>query len=352
MKKIAIVSNNLKVGGIQKSLINLLNLLSKNEYEIDCYLYNSDNFFKDDISKKINIITLKHRWKWLKLIPFNIVNKTTKSRLKDKNYDVVIDFDGYQLDTALEVTLSKCKNKIIWIHSDLQKKYDYEYKYRILHFFNKKKYDYYDKIVFVSKGVIEPFCTLNHKTGDNNNYFVIPNYINSPDILHKSKEKCDLKVNSDIYNFISVGRLSYAKGYDLVLKYMYELQKYRQDFHFYLIGSGPEKSKLLMLVEKYNLKDKVTFLGNKSNPYKYMKLMDGFILRSRYEGQGIVLMEAKVLGLEIFIPKFLENYNEDIKGKKDILESLRKASKKNKQIDKLLDYNNKIVSKLYEIIDK
>ena len=57
----------------------------------------------------------------------------------------------------------------------------------------------------------------------------------------------------------------------------------------------------------------ITLLGNQPNPFKYLKLMDGFVLTSRYEGQGMVLWEAKALGLEIFMSKNLEKYNDGLR---------------------------------------
>ena len=64
-------------------------------------------------------------------------------------------------------------------------------------------------------------------------------------------------------------------------------------------------------------------MGSQKNPFEYMKKMDAFVITSRYEGQGMVILEAKVIGLPIFIPKHLEKYVEGIEGciniEKDIL---------------------------------
>jgi len=87
--------------------------------------------------------------------------------------------------------------------------------------------------------------------------------------------------------------------------------------------------------------------------YKYMKKMDGFVLESRYEGQGIVILEAKALGLDLIIPTHLKEYIEDVPFSNNLINSLNNAKKKNiKEIDTLEKYNNNIKTKLNELFKK
>ena len=286
MKRIAILSKNLKVGGIQRSLINFLNLIDYSKYQVDCYLYEKEIFYHEQINKNVNLIFLKPRPKLIKFIPFTIVKQFSKCRLENKKYDFVIDYDGYQTDTAVDAILSSSKTKICWIHQNYLMKAKEEIKYRILHFFMKGKYKYYDRFVAVSRGVIEPFEILN-KIKINEKCIVIPNYIDTSIIFERAKEPCDLEVDNTKYNFVSVGRICKAKGYDILINYLFELTKYRKDFHFYLIGDGVERSRIEKQINDLHMNDYITLLGNQSNPFKYLKLMDGFILTSRYEGQGM-----------------------------------------------------------------
>ena len=52
-------------------------------------------------------------------------------------------------------------------------------------------------------------------------------------------------------------------------------------------------------IEKYNLQDKIEFLGAKKNPYPYMKLADTVLLTSDYEGYPVVFIEALILNKPI-----------------------------------------------------
>ena len=347
MKKVAIFSNDLSVGGIQKSLLNLLNNIDFAKYQVDLYLLKNKDFYQEKIPAKVKVYYLNFNAKFLKLIPFNILTFFYKYKGEKKNYDLAIDYDGYQSLTALNALKCNAKKRIMWIHSDWKKRYQNDKKFRLLFFFNKKKNIKFDKYVAVSEPVIIAFKEINKlKQID---YIVIPNIINTKEIFKKSSEKCKVKVDNKKYNLCSLGSMVYAKGFDILIDKIKELRKYRKDFHLYLIGDGPERNKLEQKVKKYNLEKYITFLGYQKNPYKYMNLMDGFILTSRYEGQGMAIWEAKALGLKVFITKNLEQYNEDIKGSENIIKDLKDATKKVKIKSNLKEYNNKIIKKINKL---
>ncbi len=344
MKKIAIFSNDLSVGGIQKSLYNLLNNIDLKKYEIDVYLMGKKNFYQDKIPKEIKIYYLKEHHKLFKYLPYKILNKCFQYEGLNKKYDVAIDFDGYQKLTALNALKCSAHKKVMWIHNNVIEKAKYDKKYKIANLLTKDKNKYFDEYVGVSKGVILPFLKSNHLKEIK--YHIIPNLIDTEEIFKKAEEECDLVVDPQKYNLCSLGHLNIQKGFDILLKDLKELVLFRQDFHFYLIGSGKEQKKLNKLVNKWHLNEYVSFLGYQKNPYKYLKLMDGFALTSRYEGQGMVLWEAKCLGLELFMSKNLEQYNNDLKGYDDIVEALKKAEKKPKVFDDLRQYNEQIMASL------
>ena len=99
MKKIAIFIDNLHVRGIQKSIVNILNNIDYKKFEIDLYLFNKDKFY--EINKNVNVIYLKKPSIVCKFLPFSIVNKIIKLDICNKEYDISIDFDSYQMHTAI-----------------------------------------------------------------------------------------------------------------------------------------------------------------------------------------------------------------------------------------------------------
>ena len=83
-----------------------------------------------------------------------------------------------------------------------------------------------------------------------------------------------------------------------------------------------------------------------------MNKMDGFVLTSRYEGQGMVIWEAKALGLPLYISKNLELYNPGITGYDDMVGALLQAQKcTGKTYDDLAVYNNAISAQIRKILE-
>ena len=72
----------------------------------------------------------------------------------------------------------------------------------------------------------------------------------------------------------------------------------------YIIGDGPLKSQLRKLISSLKLTDKVILSGNLTNPFAVMDNCDCFILPSTYEGQPMVILEARILGLPIIVSNF------------------------------------------------
>ena len=351
MKKIAIFQSNLNVGGIQKSLINLISNIDTTKYEIDLYLFSKTNFFCSDLLKKVNVTYLKSNSIFSKFIYFDLY-KIFKKYKFNKVYDIAIDFDSYQHATALAAIQTKAKKKIMWIHNDVEQKIKEEFKYKLLHYFFKGKYKYFDTFVAVSDGIIEPFQKAQKIY--NKRFLTIPNYINTTEIVNKSIEKVDdIIIDANYYNLVSVGRLCHQKGFDILINYMEQILKQRNDIKLYIIGDGDKKEEIQNLIKSKKLENNIFLLGNKTNPFKYLKLMDGFILTSRYEGQGMVILEAKTLGLDIFITKNLEKYNQGIPGCSNIVSSVVNTKKNNnKIIDYLENYNNDITNRLYKLFDE
>lgn len=343
MKNIAIFINDLHVGGIQKSVVNLLKNIDKKKYNIDLYVFDKDSFY--DVPDNANIIYLNKPAKIYKFLPFNIVKHIMKINVLNKEYDVSIDFDSYQMHTAIGALNCNSKKKVIWIHNDISIKLKEELKYRILYFFFKKKYQYFDTFTAVSKGALDSFEKLH--SCEKKKCYIIPNYINTKEIKERMKEKSDIIVDKNKINIVTVGRLCHQKGIDIMLERIKELTEYRNDFHLYIIGDGVDREKLESLVDELNIKHYVSFLGNKKNPFKYLKEMDLFYLSSRYEGQGMVILEAMSVGLDILILEHLEKYCPSVKGTKDVIGYLKDYKKPNeKKFNDLRDYNNNITKEI------
>ena len=91
---------------------------------------------------------------------------------------------------------------------------------------------------------------------------------------------------------IACGRLTPQKNFtDSILVFLLILDKYPAA-HLYIIGEGSERPILEALITKHDIKDKVTLMGFIDNPYPYFVASDVFLLTSKWEGFGNVIVEA------------------------------------------------------------
>ncbi len=351
MRKVAIFSANLNVGGIQKSLVNIMKSGALNDCEVDVFLFSDEVFYDiSNIPSNITLNFLKPLPFIYKLMPFGVIYRFFRPdfRVLEKDYDVAIDFDSYQHSTALGALKAHAKKRIMWIHNDVQIKIKEEKKYALLFKLMRSKYKYFSEFVAVSDGIVNPF---REASGCHSQpIYVIPNFIDADSIISNSMEDTDIKVDPNKLNIVSVGRLCHQKAYDIMLPEIKKVYDERKDIACYLVGDGPEREALERQVKALGLEDIVMFTGNLKNPFPIVRQMDAFCLMSRYEGQGMVLWEAKALGLQLVFSKHLEKYNKGLRGVESIANTLINLQKTHKEFDHLEDYNNNIFNDIKSLL--
>ena len=96
-----------------------------------------------------------------------------------------------------------------------------------------------------------------------------------------------------------IGRFCYAKNHTFLLEVMAEVCRLRPDAVLLMIGEGELEADARRQTEALGLQDHVRFLGRQKDPAKFYQAMDAFVLPSRYEGLGIVLIEAQAASLPV-----------------------------------------------------
>lgn len=353
MKKIAIFQSDLRVGGIQKALVNILSELDGAEYDIDLYLFDEGedkDFFALPERENLHVIRLKAYPFLSRLVYFGLLRRFAPVAVRDRDYDVAIDFSSYRAECAVGAVTARAKKRIMWIHNDVEIKKRNELKYRVLWHFFKGKLKYYDAFCAVSPGIIEGFRRV---SGIMDKPIVaIPNHIDTAEIFRKMDAPIDFTPAAEDYNLCTMGRLCHQKGFDILLEHFAEAVSRRGALHLYILGDGPDREKLTAQISRLGLESHVTLLGNQANPFPYLKKMDGFTLTSRYEGQGLVIWEAKAVGLPLFIAENLEKYNPGIPGipLAELSGAFVAAERCNKTPDDLADYNAAIGAALREVL--
>lgn len=323
--KVLFMMPYINCGGVETTLISLLNKLDKDLMDIDLLIVNRNGVFLEKIPSYVNIYYLdipKSEWgvfygyklsmerlvKQLDLINlFKLLKnrhiKLTEDRkenvkyfhyldkilpIYDKEYDLAIDYFGYATFTTYYVANKvKSKNKFSWIHADfsrIEAKYLNEY------------YEKYDVIYGVSKSCINDFIACTSIKKEKCKLFY--NFIDIKKIKALACENVD-DMDKGKVKICTVGRLEEQKGYDLAIKVSKKLKDQGVDFCWYFVGEGSQRNYLEGCILENDLQNNVILLGLKTNPYPYIKNCDIYVQPSRYEGYCTTTNEARVLAKPI-----------------------------------------------------
>ena len=202
-----------------------------------------------------------------------------------------IDFDAGAAKYIDKISIDR---KIVWIHNsipNLKKK-----KSKILRFM--KRIEKYDKIVAICDEMKEELKSLSPDLKEK--IIRIYNPFDFDRILKLKDDKSELtdeeiKLLNDDY-CVAVSRLdTVQKDYNTLIIGFKKLYEKGFDKKLYIIGDGPNKLEIAKLVKENCLDDKVKLLGRFKNPYVWINNSSLFIHSSKYEGFGLVLVEAGIL---------------------------------------------------------
>lgn len=323
-KRILIVNLSLEVGGIQSAMINMANELSKT-YDVDIFLYNNTGILKDRLCTDVNVLktswrfeaigsTIKSLFKlrrfkhlffrlfatiWTKLFNNNLpISIAIKKQKKLVGYDLAIAYHQEQRKKSVTSGFSrfvdKCveaKKKVAWLHYD-SKSIDLDSRY------NNKFYAKMDKIVCVSRSLMDNFKELNQELSNKMEYCY--NFMNYDKFIQKSLEEQEIKFDKNHFICFSACRLSEEKGIPRAIRAINDILKKHSDIRWYIAGGGPEKPNIEQEIKKYSLENQIILIGNQSNPYTYMKNADLVINVSYHEAAPMVYLESKALGVPMF----------------------------------------------------
>jgi glycosyltransferase involved in cell wall biosynthesis len=98
---------------------------------------------------------------------------------------------------------------------------------------------------------------------------------------------------------LAVGRLERQKGFDVAINAIARLRGEHPDATLVIAGEGRERTRLSELVSQLGLESSVVFLGERSDVPELMREVDVLVHPARWEGFGLVLLEAMRAGLPI-----------------------------------------------------
>lgn len=307
-KRLMFLIESMVVGGAERVLLNLVNSLSPEKYDItvisvfkQSVYENYQCTFTDSLAPYVKYKYLVDNTNSLKYQLFNAFfyhgNKRLLHQLLIGNgYDVEIAWYEGLPTTFLAHSSNKHSRKLAWLHygdgfAHLTATQKDVY---------RKEYRQYDKIVGVSEGVCRNF---KERVGEDFLLTTRYNILDDQEILRKAD--AFTVEREDPLTFVSVGRLIPVKGFDRLVNACACLKQEGLNFRLWLIGEGSEYEVLQKQILQNSLEEKVHLLGNQDNPYPYMKAADWCVSSSRVEAFGMVLLEAMMVGTPVIATKCL-----------------------------------------------
>lgn len=139
-------------------------------------------------------------------------------------------------------------------------------------------------------------------------YYLLKNGIDIPKYIYNEKIRKEYREKYNLNNkFVigHVGRFVYQKNHEFLIDVFQEVKKLKPNAILILIGTGELEFQVKQKVKELKLEDSVIFWGITEEVNHLMQAMDCFVFPSRYEGLGMVTIEAQCSGLPTFVSDVL-----------------------------------------------
>ena len=332
--RILIVSHGMQIGGVERSLIGLLESLDPSRCEVTLFLYEHEGEFMPMIPKWVNLLPAAPAYVRLAgplraaLLCVNplvglarlAARLITDSRKKffgqpgfllsrshayaqpflpriPGEYDLAISF-LMPHDTVWKKV--QAKKKAGWIHTDYT-----SVETGVDLTIEQDAWMAMDAIVAVSSDVATSFGKV--FAAQKSKLVVIENLL-APNFVRAQAQidypPVDMKKDDQTLVLCSAGRYTHQKAFDLAALACRKLLDRGVKVRWYVMGYGPDEPMLRQLITEYGLEDVFILLGKRTNPYPYMKACDLYVQPSRYEGKAVAVREAQMLGKPVLISDF------------------------------------------------
>ena len=319
-KSIFFLLYSMNIGGVEKSFINLLSILPRENYDIHVGLVRQEGGFMAYLPSDITIhyiSEIEEHWDELKNPPFQtiktyfhagrlvralialIVYLACKIRgsfmgwmqyiLKDTKglgevFDLAIAYAGPSSDVDYYICNKvRANKKICWIHFDISQ-------FGIDRKMVRQLYDQYERIFVVSETGKQIFDQTFPQFKDKTEVF--HNVVSPIQIKELAKTGESFQDDFKGKRILTVGRISPEKGQIVAIQALKILKGKGYHIRWYFIGEGSDLEYCKNEVDRLGISEDVSFLGTKTNPYAYMRDCDINMQPSRHEGFCITLAEA------------------------------------------------------------
>lgn len=335
-KSILFVINTMGHGGAETAIIEVMKALQNLGYALDLYVMTGQGELISRVPQGVNLINRRYnsadvlskqgkrvlyantalrllaRFSGLRNVPYIIKNYAAMKKTgcvqpdkllwkpiadgtgkQKKHYNVAIAYTegAATYYVAKKVTADK---KVAFFHTDYKRS---GYTRQL----DGDCYSCYDSIFCVSDEARKSFCEV--YTEHSRKTDVFRNIIDADAILSAAKEEGGFSDSFSGIRIMTLGRLVKAKALDRSVDAMSILKSKGYNVRWYVFGEGEERQSLEKQIDKLGLNDCFFLPGVTKTPFRYLRSADIYVQCSEFEGQGIAIREAQVLGIPAVVSK-------------------------------------------------
>ena len=312
-KKILFSCYGLGIGGIEKCLVNLVNTLPVDQYDVDILLMNPEYDFRDQLRRPVRFLEMfdyvvnvhdtipeirkrggmlrnpgltlrwclfrlelkfgRKPWRWFKSLP--------------DHYDVAIAYSQNDLSAYYVIDKVKADRKVFWYHNGAYERSGWQYERDQIYY---PKFDYTVAVSTDCSNVLRE--RFDFAPG---RLIVLQNICDGQAIRTRANAFVPASFRTGPFHITTVGRMTVEKGALLAVEACRMLRDQGFDICWHWVGDGNQRNAVQNAIAQYGLKEHFILEGNQENPYPFIRCADIYVQPSYYEAYSTTITEAKVL---------------------------------------------------------
>jgi glycosyltransferase involved in cell wall biosynthesis len=297
-RRVCFVLPSLHGGGAERAAVHILNALDPERWDRAMYLFERSGPYLADLDPAIELECGRggsrvQRWNDL------------RRYLKRRRPELIVSFLSY-FSVLSAARAAAVGARVVFNQQTPMSAFltdaDYHWRQpwhrRAFSIVTRIGYRFADAIVTTSVGVADDLVTRFAVARDR--IHVVHNPVDSDAILAAAAEPLDRDVQAqwDRPVLVAAGRLADAKNYPLLVDAMRVLRQ-RVPARLFILGDGERAEAIRARIASCGLGDAIVLCGFQKNPWKFIGRADAFVLTSRYEGFGNVIVEALACGVPV-----------------------------------------------------
>lgn len=323
------VATALDIGGVQRSLLSLLESLPKERFDISLMLLRQEGQLLSHLPGHVRLLAFPAPWALLpkqgigkaffaslgwnlnalrflyRLAEGVLTGQTERARqrlLHDAlptlpqvkgSYQAAIDYTGGYKSFVLSKV--QAQQTMSWLHGDYRT-------FQRDNALDTQDYARLDHIVAVSPTCRQIFAQVFPKYQSKTR--VMHNIVNKQLITRLSHQQVDFDEGYTGTRVLDITRLDPDKGLSLAIEACRLLKQKGRELRWYILGEGPERQRLEAMIAKAGLTEDFVLLGSHDNPYPFIRRADFVVHCSLFEGRSVAMDEAMLLQKPVVLTNF------------------------------------------------